>query len=236
MNNPKPLGMKAYGSIPHLPGSRMGPADHAIHTGQLEICTVKCRKGDTIIVQEKLDGSCVAALRLGDSIYALTRSGYLAETSKYEQHHLWKDWVAKHAKRFLAVLVDGERMCGEWLAQAHGTRYVLPYEPFAPFDLMLQHERLPYAEFKRHALRGSFTPPATLSYDEQPVSIEAALAELNTYGYHGAIDPAEGCVWRVEHNGNVDFLAKYVRPDKIDGKYLPEMSGKPAVWNWRPNV
>ena len=24
----KPLGRKAYGSIPHLPGSRLGPGDH----------------------------------------------------------------------------------------------------------------------------------------------------------------------------------------------------------------
>jgi hypothetical protein len=32
----------------------------------------------------------------------------------------------------------------------------------------------------------------------------------------------------------VDFLAKWVRPDKVDGMYLPEISGKEPVWNWRP--
>jgi hypothetical protein len=32
----------------------------------------------------------------------------------------------------------------------------------------------------------------------------------------------------------VDFLAKYVRPDKVDGSLLPENTGQPAVWNWRP--
>ncbi len=31
----------------------------------------------------------------------------------------------------------------------------------------------------------------------------------------------------------VDFLVKYVRPDKIDGIYLPEVSGQPPVFNWR---
>jgi hypothetical protein len=30
----------------------------------------------------------------------------------------------------------------------------------------------------------------------------------------------------------VDFLAKYVRPDKIDGCYLPEINGGHAYWNW----
>ena len=33
----------------------------------------------------------------------------------------------------------------------------------------------------------------------------------------------------------VDYLVKYVRPDKEDGKYLPEVSGEEAVWNWMPD-
>jgi hypothetical protein len=49
---------------------------------------------------------------------------------------------------------------------------------------------------------------------------------------HGAVDPVEGVMYRVERNGQVDFLAKYVRPEKRDGIYLPEMSGRPSVWNW----
>jgi hypothetical protein len=32
----------------------------------------------------------------------------------------------------------------------------------------------------------------------------------------------------------VDFLVKYVRPGKLDGMYLPELSGQESVWNWRP--
>jgi hypothetical protein len=51
---------------------------------------------------------------------------------------------------------------------------------------------------------------------------------------HGAIDEPEGAVWRVERQGQVDFLTKYVRPGKADGCYLPELSGEEPVWNWRP--
>ncbi len=58
------------------------------------------------------------------------------------------------------------------------------------------------------------------------------MATLGTYGFHGALDPVEGVVWRVEHRGKVDFLAKFVRPDKVDGLYLEK--GAPIVWNWRP--
>ncbi len=68
---------------------------------------------------------------------------------------------------------------------------------------------------------------------------------FDTYGFHGALDPVEGAVWRVERNElirpggqecrwHVDFLVKYVRPDKIDGSYLSEISGLPPVYNWMP--
>jgi hypothetical protein len=70
------------------------------------------------------------------------------------------------------------------------------------------------------------------------LSIKAAMARLAEGGFHGAIDPVEGAVWRVERRTGdtrrVDFLAKYVRPDKVDGSLLPENTSQPAVWNWRP--
>ena len=35
----KPLGRPTYGSIPHLIGSRRGPADSGVNDGQQRICT-----------------------------------------------------------------------------------------------------------------------------------------------------------------------------------------------------
>jgi len=32
------------------------------------------------------------------------------------------------------------------------------------------------------------------------LSIDEALRRLNVYGFHGALDPVEGAVWRVERN------------------------------------
>lgn len=229
----KPLGGKAYGHIPHLPGSRLGPGDHHCHEGQARICTEKVRdKHDRVIVQYKYDGSCVAVLRRGGEIVPLTRAGYLANTSKYEQHHLWWDWAHKNKWRFLAVLNDGERLCGEWMAQAHGTRYALArsMEPFVAFDLIRDGKRLPYQEFVGRAFR--FTTPCVLS-SGPPLPIPEAMQLLDSI-VDCALDPAEGAVWRVERHGEVDFIAKFVRPAKIDGCYLPEVSGKEAVWNWRP--
>jgi hypothetical protein len=59
------------------------------------------------------------------------------------------------------------------------------------------------------------------------------MRRLQEENAHCAIDPIEGVVYRVERMDAVDFLAKYVRPEKRDGIYLPEISGRAAVWNWR---
>lgn len=231
----KPLGRKAYGHIPHLPGSRMGPGDHKCHEGQARIATEKARdKHDVIYVQEKLDGSCVAVAKINNELVPLGRAGYLAQTSPYEQHHLFADWVRlpKNYRRFDAMLKNGERAVGEWLAQAHGTRYDLTFrEPFVLFDIMVGTERMPLLEMES-VNAGSFELPSRIGYG--PTSIEAAMQTLGRFGNYGAQDQVEGAVWRVERKGKVDFLVKYVRPEKVDGLYLPEKTGKPAVWNWRP--
>lgn len=231
--NRKPLGRKAYGHIPHLPSSRLGPGDHHVSEGQARIATQRTRdKHDHIVVQEKVDGSCVAAARIGDQIVALGRAGWTAWSSKYEQHNLFAAWVLRNEDRFRAVLRPGERAVGEWLAQAHGTRYTIAGDPFVLFDIMEETRRLTHGRMVER-LKGDFTVPCSLS-EGPPVSINDALSELGTYGHHGALDPVEGCVWRVERKGAVDYLAKFVRAVKLDGCYLPEVSGNAAVWNWRP--
>src|SRR2546429_1238907 len=229
----KPLGIKAYGSICHLPGSRLGPGDHKLNPGQAKILTEKTRdKHDLIIVQEKLDGSNVAVARVNGQLVALGRAGYPAISSKYEQHRLFAAWVFERIERF-EFLAEGERLCGEWLAQAHGTRYTLAHEPFVPFDLMRGAERENYETFRRRVELAGLTLPHLLSVGP-PVSVARAMEMLGPTGFHGSIDPVEGAVWRVERRGKVDFLGKFVRPDKKDGCYLPEISGCKPVWNWRP--
>jgi hypothetical protein len=485
------------------------------HEGQRRIATERARdKHDEVIVQEKVDGSNVGVARIGGELHALGRSGYLAESSRYKQHQVFAVWVRNNADRFLAVLKDGERLCGEWLMQAHGTRYcvaldtpilfgdliwrpagevkvgsqllgfdeeVVPghqcrcwhpatvidarrifqpcyriyladgielvssaehlwltkassmvnwtrtellrgsrdltthktphhypshicrlmdvwptdrsweagyvagvfdgegslsqvdrkrrkvddamsllvgfsqkrnvvsrrvmeilrakgivctehskpcgtnndvyhyqinggvvgmlkflgqnrparllkrldlavlgrmrardyvqvehieflgdcevaafsttsgtfiangfgshnclfHEPFVAFDLMVGHVRATYDEFMARIAAGGFTTPA-LIHRGSPLSVENAMERLGLHGFHGAVDPAEGVVWRVERDeiaerGRsercrvVSFLVKCVRLDKIDGIYLPELSGLPPVYNWTPN-
>lgn len=241
----KPLGAKAYGSIPHLPGSRLGPKDYHCHEGQARIACEKPRdKRDTIIVQEKLDGSCCAVAKVQGQILALGRAGWLAQSSPYEQHQLFAAWVREREQVFRDILSDGERLVGEWLAQAHSTRYTItdPWDAFVVFDLIQcdpEHpknqglQRATLAALGRRLDDTQLRQPHLLSAGP-PVSIEQAMSLVGKYGFHDAQDVVEGAVWRVEREGAVDFLTKYVRHAKVDGSLLPEVSGQPIVWNWRP--
>lgn len=226
----KPLGYKAYGSIPHLPGSRLGPGDHHIEAGQAKIATEKARdKHDVIIVQEKLDGSCCAVANVGGKIIALGRAGYPAESSEYPVHHAFAKYVKENEDRFFWLLGEGERVVGEYLGMAVGTRYNLHHEPFVPFDLMKGKHRASYSLFEQLIRSLNFPAPNLVSYGP-PVSIENGMVQLGQ-GNHGAVDPVEGLIYRIERKGEVDFVTKYVRHDKEDGKYFPEKNDGVTTWN-----
>ncbi|MFG1388841.1 RNA ligase family protein [Xanthobacter versatilis] len=228
----KPLGHKAYGSIAHLPDSRMGPADHHCHPGQSVICTEKRRdKHDRIIVLEKLDGACCSIANIDGQIVPLIRAGYTADTALYEHLRMFGQWVNSQPDRF-DFIAPGSRIVGEWMAMAHGTIYsLLPDDPFIIFDYFDGRVRRPYGDVMGASMLARLKHAPVLSEDG-PMSIQAALEALGAEGEFGAEGGPEGVVYRVERKGAVDFLAKYVRPDKIDGKYLPEITGEPAIWHW----
>jgi hypothetical protein len=223
----KPFGRKGYGSIGHFMGSRTSDNDFHVNEAQCKLLTDKTRdRYDLVIVQEKLDGSNCSVGLLNGELIPMTRKGYHARTSPFEMHHYFADWVDQNEARFRAVLREGERLCGEWLAQAHGTIYDLTdREPYAVFDIMTGSERLAFIPFtERVGL--NFAKPA-LIHIGQPIPVRRAL-ELHEDKHYGA-DETEGVVYRMERKGKVDFLAKFVKHNKVDGKYLED-----NIWNWKP--
>lgn len=245
MSDEKPLGRCAYGTIPHLPGSRRGPGDHGCNDGITRILTRKARdKHDRIIITEKLDGANVAVANIGGEIVPLGRSGHRADLSPWEhlrQFAAWATGSPEQCEMFECLLCEGEWVSGEWLGLAHGTRYDLggSRQPFAAFDIFCHGSPVAWQEVSRapwktlyHRCEWAGIATVPLLHDGAPLSIADALALLGEHGRYGAIDPAEGCVWRLERDGVWESLAKYVRPEKVDGKYLPEESGQPPVWNW----
>ena len=229
----KLLKQKAYGSIPHLPSSRIGQTDKYVSEGQALIATKQLRdRYDIVVIQEKLDGSCCAVAKIDGVIHPLTRSGNLACQSQFAHLQLFYRWAMERADKFNALLREGERLVGEWLALAHGTKYLMltNEEVFRAFDLMTDHTRLCYEEFMNR-VAGKFETAPLLSYG-LPHTPEYLQDHFPISG--AGAESVEGYIWRVERKRKVDFLCKWVKPDYISGKYLPEFSGQPSIWNWQP--
>ena len=227
-----PLGRRAYFKIPHLPGSRTGKSDRHAPISLARRLLLRGEPGDTVLVQEKLDGSCVAVARLEGSVIALGREGRRASESRNPGRQLFARWVEAHAEPLRALLEDGEWLVGEWLALAHGTRYALTHQPFVPFDLFDPSARAAALDGleARLARNGLLRSPCLL-HRGGAIDTREVLQRIQAGSGHGA-DSVEGAVWRLEHGGQVLARAKYVRLDKVDGHLLPENSGQAAVWNW----
>lgn len=234
----KILPHKAYSSMPHLPGSRLGPSEKTIDDNKVAMLTQASRyPTDQVIVQEKLDGSCVCAYRKNDHIFALGRAGDLADESPNESRRLWAQWVADNEERFMRLLSNGERVVGEWLAMAHGTRYRLEHEPFVLFDLFTKDNvALSLINILNQQAAMGVEPFITphLYHQGAPIAIPEIDNLIGRHGQHGATDPAEGAIWRLERDGRVLFRAKYVRANKVDGSLLEENTQQGIVWNWHP--
>jgi ATP-dependent RNA circularization protein (DNA/RNA ligase family) len=229
----KPAGRKNYGSIPHLSCSKLGSGDYFIGEGQENILTKRTRdKEDNILVFEKYDGSNVGITKTNGKIFALTRSGYKAITSKYIQHHYFSFWVEKREKIFQELLQEGERITGEWLAQAHGLVYKIENEPIVFFDYFTKdNNRVLFEELVIKANRFELQLPRKL-HEGQAISVTDVLPTLNLKTKEiESQELPEGMVFRVERQGKVDFLAKYVRHDFQPGKFCIGVEDKDLVWN-----
>lgn len=232
MDKFKPLGINNYGSIGHLPGSNTGPADHTLNEGQARILTEKCRRGDTVIVREKLDGTNVGVAKVNGKLIAIQRSGYECKSSPYEQHHKFAEYVEINCLAFSKLLGEGERVAGEWLAQAHGTRYRLNGDAFFAFDIFTPDNKRQPDEWIEERLKCfGFQMPRLIHRGCSSCAIHCVLELLGPFGFHGAIDLCEGAVWRVEGEHGTDILGKYVRPEKMAGLFLPDLRDRQIVWN-----
>lgn len=229
----KILGHNSYGSIPHLKSSKFGMGDYAIPSGQEKILTKQSRDHrDVVIVTEKLDGSNVAIYKAPDgAIVPLTRRGYHCWESPYKQHHLFAKWVEQRTSFFQERLSCEERLCGEWLVQAHGIKYNLvdSLSVFAPFDIMVGHHRSSYLDLTWR-FGDALTLPRLISYGPS-VSVKWVSSVLKQPSSSHYCTKPEGAVWRVERAGAFDFMAKWVRPDMECGQYFPENTGQEEIWN-----
>ncbi len=227
--------MRQYPKIPHLPGSRTGSSDRHCDLALAERLTLRSRDTDRIVVQEKLDGTCVAVVRQAQNLLALGREGRLCSQSLNPNRRDFALWLERNVAR-LDWLEAGERLVCEWLPVAHGTRYALPHEPIVVLDLFCGNRRTPLEELTQRLTPSALPQPQVLHVGNA-LPLESALEQLGTYGHHGAHDPAEGLVYRLEDAHVCSALAKFVRHAKHDGIYLDDYSGlEPVLNTWLPRA
>jgi len=229
----KPLGHKSYGSIGHLHNSRLGPGDHKVDIGQHRLCVEKCPKNWRIIVQEKLDGSCVSAAKINGEIIALGRAGYKAYTSPYSHIREFQNWVNIHRGKLNYLLREGERVVGEWMLLQVSIPYVIKdyTNLFVPFDLINGHlNRATSNEVVERCREIKISGPNVIhmgpSINPQHIAGRHLLHPDVT-----AQEIPEGFVYRAESDGQVKFLAKWVKEDHEPGKWLPGDSKQKEKYN-----
>lgn len=188
-----------YPTIQHLPNSKMRDDDDScLNEREVEYLTKKTRlKDDVVIVTEKVDGCNVGVLRDGDSLIPLMRRGYEVSTSPHEFIRMFADFVRQNEYRFMSLLSDGERVCGEWMIKTHTIQYHMKHEPFICFEIIRDKERVRYLDARKRLLDNGFVCAGLVHYGTA-IPVNTAVEMLGD-GFHGAVGQPEGVVYRYEN-------------------------------------
>lgn len=231
------LSYKTYNSIGHLPHSRTGTADSRIsEQSAKQMLSELPNQQSLVIVQEKIDGSNVCVVRHNGELITLGRSGFPCKDSNQEQHVMFDAWVNLNRDKFEKLLPnESDRVVGEWIALAHGTKYTIGVEgdyeqPFIAFDLFngANLRARSFIECTQRIYAAGLIMPKVIHIGGT-CSVPRALRILNqTVGSH-----AEGLVYRLEEAGVLKTIAKFVKHDKVDGLFMIDRESSEYIWNWK---
>ncbi|MEL7349407.1 MAG: RNA ligase family protein [Pseudomonadota bacterium] len=124
-----------YPRTRHLEGSRLQIGDLNDHKPLSEL------RGETLVLEEKLDGSnCAISFDRDGGLLLQSRGHYLTGGGRERHFALFKTWAAAHAQRLNAVLGDRYVMFGEWLYAKHTVFYDQLAHFFFEFDVLDRRE------------------------------------------------------------------------------------------------
>ncbi|MCL2172598.1 MAG: RNA ligase family protein [Candidatus Bathyarchaeota archaeon] len=213
-----------FGNIKHLTGSRLKDSSDSLMEANFQPFfteALQFSKRDRLYVTEKVDGANVGVYKSDGILYPVMRKGYDVRMSNWVFLRQFADFVADNIVRFDALLLDGERVCGEWMIKTHSLFYKLPHEPFVVFDIiqgMDRPVRLEFAKIIERCKCQDFTH-AGLVCEGGAVSVAKALEMLGG-GFHGCQTAPEGVVYRYERDGAFLMSAKFVSNLNVGGDYM----------------
>jgi len=216
-----------YPRTPHLFGStgtaddrHLGPADSAALVAQ-----------DSLIVEEKLDGTNVGIHFTSAGRMVLQCRGHEITEGMHPQYDLFKQWTAVKRPVLEAILADRLILFGEWLYAVHSVHYrALPHY-FFEFDVY-DKDAAAFLSLDRRVELLDGTGIHTVPVLHRGPADAATLAALITPSRFDSVfanprtrtdDPLmEGLYVRTEADGHVTARAKMVRPEFVERIQLSE--------------
>lgn len=224
-----------YPRTPHLFGSK--GTDDDKHLGESESKTFIA--DDSLIIEEKIDGTNVGIHFSADGEMVLQCRGHLITEGMQPQYDLFKQWVAVKRNVLEDQLEDRYILFGEWAYARHSIHYRKLPHYFFEFDIY-DKEQDNFLDLERRLSlldgTGILTVPVVhtgkVSQDELhdligPSQFDSQLENPITNRPDNLM---EGLYLRTEGNGVVTARAKFVRSEFI------EMVKQSTHWQHRPLV
>jgi len=241
------LELQKYPSTRHLQGSQLQPGDAGFNKPSKRgdpRAPYSALAGQTIVVEEKLDGAnSGVSFSAGGELLLQSRGHYLAGGGRERQFSIFKRWAAAHENALLERLGDRYVMYGEWMGKKHSVFYNRLPHLFCEFDILDRRSGRFLSTEARAALLGDapvlpvpvlYCGPAPRRIDDLLAMVRPSLAKTAHWkrdfeatvareGLDLAMcwqqadksDLAEGLYIKVEQDGCVIARYKWVRSDFV---------------------
>ena len=210
-----------YPRTPHLFGS-LGTADDK-QMGEQE--SEEFIKQESLIIEEKLDGTNVGLHFTDEGEMILQCRGHLITEGMHSQYDLFKQWTSVKAVILQEQLQNRFILFGEWVYARHSIHYFQLSHYFFEFDIYDKTENT-FLDLKSRTelLEGTGiqTVPVIhtgcITKEQLPDLIGPSQfgSQFENPATHSTDNLMEGLYLRTESKGVVTGRAKYVRPEFVE--------------------
>jgi len=210
-----------YPRTPHLFGSK-GTADDK-HLGERE--SIKFLADESLIVEEKIDGTNVGIHFSADGDLVLQSRGHLITQGMHPQYDMFKQWAAVKRNDLEKCLADRFIIFGEWVYAKHSVHYRQLPHYFFEFDIYDKQQRI-FINLERRLEMLVGTGVLTVPVIHKGPALRERLGELIGASYfdsqfdnpltRSTDNLMEGLYLRTEADDVVTGRAKFVRPEFVE--------------------
>lgn len=210
-----------YPRTPHLFGSS-GTNDDK-HLGEPE--SKRFIEDDSLIVEEKIDGTNVGIHFSGDGQMVLQCRGHLITEGMHPQYDLFKQWAVVKQSMLEKLLASRFILFGEWVYARHSVFYRQLPHYFFEFDIYDKHAGVFLTLEQRRTLidgTGIQTVPVIHSGAADRNQLEKLIgpsqfdSQFENPLTNSTDNLMEGIYLRTESAGSVSGRAKLVRPEFVE--------------------